>query len=150
MADLSFITPRLATGAALSSDGDALQVWEAGITHVIDCRGEFDDTIIFSKLPMMRVLWNGTPDDGEAKGSAWFGKSLEFALDALSRPKTKVLAHCAAGVNRGPSTAYAIMLAFGFDPVAATDIIHAKRPVTVGGIRYKLDAERAVHLLGYE
>jgi len=43
MADFSQITTRLFTGAAITSEEDVKALVEAGVTHVIDCRIEFND-----------------------------------------------------------------------------------------------------------
>lgn len=146
MTDFNFVTDRVATGAAVSSPDDVRLLYAAGVTHVIDCRREFDDTPLFADAKMM-VLWNGTDDDGQPKPADWFQRSLAFALAALAQPKMKVYAHCAAGVNRGPSTAYAILRAVGFTPAQAEKVIRAARPQV--GLRYKGDADTAIGVLGY-
>lgn len=60
---------------------------------------------------------------------AWFDRGVAFALDALAQPGTKVLSHCHMGINRGPSLAYAILLALGTDPVEALDALRRVRPI---------------------
>jgi protein-tyrosine phosphatase len=146
MADFSFVTRRLATGAAISGPDDVQALLAAGITHCIDCRGEFDDSSLLATSGM-GYLWNGTADDGQPKPPAWFAASLAFALPALVIPRAKIYAHCAAGVNRGPSTAYAILRALGLDPAGAEAMIRAARPQV--GLAYKNDADAAVTALGY-
>ena len=118
-----------------------------GVTHCIDCRAEFDDAPLFAGNPNISYLWNGVRDDGIPKPTIWFQKSLDFALSALASPRHKVYAHCLAGRNRGPSTAFAIMLALGWLPQDARDLIKKNRPVA--GIAYAADAERAIKELGY-
>ena len=149
MADFSFVTSRLATGAAITGPADVQALAAAAITHIIDCRDDFNDALLLSGHPAISYLWNGVPDDGNplTHGDAWFGKSLGFALPALSSPHTKVYCHCAAGVNRGPSTAFAIMLASGFTAVDAESIIRTARPVV--GLAYKAEAIASVANLGY-
>ncbi len=145
MADFSFVTSRLATGAAISGVADVDALMAVGITHIIDCRAEFDDTALFGVRAS--VLWIGTDDDGQHKPPAWFERGIAFALDALSHHRTKVYAHCAAGVNRGPSMAYAVLRAFGFSPQYAEQLIRAARPHV--GLAYKADADAAVIALGW-
>ena len=149
MADFDFVTPRLATGAAITSIADVDALIAAGVTHVIDCRAEFDDAPLLTANPTILYLWNGVPDDGNpaTHGVAWFGKSLQFALPTIAHPGSKVYCHCAAGVNRGPSTAFAIMLACGFTSINAVAIIKAARPVA--GIGYQNEAFDSVKQLGY-
>ena len=146
-ADFDFITSRIATGAALSNADDVQQIVAAGINVVIDCCDDFDDGELFASNPQIAYLYNPTADDGQPKPPEWFARSLSFALPLLAQPHTRVYAHCAAGINRGPSTAYVIMLALSFDPGLAEDLIRAARPIV--GLAYKVDALAAVKSLGY-
>jgi dual specificity phosphatase 3 len=146
MADFNFVTGRLATGAALNGPQDVAQLVQAGITHVIDCRGEFDDAPLFID-GNMSYLWLPTNDDGQPKPPDWFDKGIQFALDALTHHKTVVLAHCAAGVNRGPSMLCAILMALGFTQSDSIALIRARRPQA--NIAYAADATVAVIELGW-
>ncbi len=146
MSDFTFITPRLATGGGVNSAVDAQALKAAGITHIIDCRDDVDDAPVLTGLGLA-YLWNPTPDDGLVKPPAWFATSLTFALGALVQPHTRVLNHCAAGINRGPSTAFGVMRALGWTAVQAEALIRAVRPQV--GLRYKADADAAVSALGY-
>lgn len=146
MADFSFVTERLATGAAIGSADDVQQLIAAGITHVVDCRAEFDDGQLLASSGL-HYLWNPTQDDGQHKLPEWFGTSLSFALPAIPVAGAKVYAHCAAGVNRGPSTALAILMAYGLSPDLAEQLIRTARPQV--GLAYKADAIAAVSALGY-
>ncbi len=150
MADFTFITSRIATGAAISSADDVAQLVAAGVTHVIDCAAELmaTDGALLSAEPGFVYLPNGVLDDGQSKPPAWFGHSIEFALDALATPGHRVYSHCAAGVNRGPSTAYAILRSLGISAASAEAMIRAVRPQV--GLAYKADADAAVTALGYE
>jgi hypothetical protein len=128
MADFSMITPRLATGAAISDAGDVSQLKAAGITHVLDLRAEFDDAPLLAGSGLS-YKWNGTADDGSLKPAEWWEASLSFAVDAYSRLGTCLYCHCAAGHNRGPSTAYAVMRAcWGLGGDAAQAMIRIARP----------------------
>lgn len=149
MVNFDFVTSRLATGAAITAPADVQALAAAGITHIIDCRNDFNDAPLLASDPAISYLWNGVPDDGNpaTHGDTWFSKSLGFALPALSRPRTKVYCHCTAGVNRGPSTAFAIMLASGFTSPDAESAIRAARPVV--GLAYKTEAIASVADLGY-
>ena len=147
MPDFSVITERLLCGGQFSS-GDIGALRAAGVTHIISARAEYDDP-----LPLLNgffyLRW-GVNDDGlHPKPVEWFDKSVSFALAALSSPKTKVLAHCAAGFNRGPSIAYAIMRAQGWRRDEALAQLHLRRPICVGGIAYRDDADSALRALGF-
>ena len=79
--------------------------------------------------------------------AAWFGAGIGFALPALAQPRTKVYAHCAAGVNRGPSMAAAILMALGVNGPTVWQMIVSARPQV--SLAYFDDAVAAVASLGY-
>jgi hypothetical protein len=145
MADFSFVTVRLATGAAISTPDDVSALAAAGVTAVIDCRAEFDDGPLLAG--QFAYLWNGTEDDGTTKDPSWFARSLAFGLPLLAQPHQRVYCHCAAGRNRGPSTAYAVMRALGWGSADAEATIRAARPQVE--LAYKDDADAAIAVLGY-
>ena len=140
-----FVTQRLATGGALSGPTDVDALASLGVTHVIDCRAEFDDGALLAKR--FHYIYAPTADDGQTKAPAWFELGIVFALQALSQPRNRVYAHCAAGVNRGPSMCYSIMRALGWRDADALSTIKSARPVAQ--VRYSGDAEIAVVTLGY-
>ncbi len=146
--DFNFVDHRLATGAAIYSAADVQALVDAGVTHIIDCNSSFNDGELLASHPQITYLYNGTADDGQTKPPEWFQRSIEFALLALVAPKNRVYAHCAAGINRGPSTAYAILRAQGLSSLASEAIIRLARPQV--GLRYKHDADDAIVVLGYE
>ena len=146
MSDFNFVNGRVATGAAITIQADVDDLLASAVTHIIDCRAEFDDWQLLAQSGVS-YLWNGTQDDGNPKPTEWFEKSISFALAALAHPKNKIYAHCAAGSNRGPSTAYAILRALGYPAGLAETQIRLARPQV--GLRYKNDADSAVVLLGY-
>jgi hypothetical protein len=148
--DFNFVTPRLATGAALQSSQDVDVLVGADITHVIDCTlDSYETTAAFALHPALSCLWNPTQDDGQTKGVEWFHPSVEFGLMVMSYPDSKLYCHCSAGINRGPSTAFCIMLALGWTYNDALGAIHTARPATVNGVRYAQDAANALTTLGY-
>jgi protein-tyrosine phosphatase len=147
MADYNFVTTRLATGAALSSDADVQQLVAAGINAVLDARAEFDDAPLFTADPSILYCWNPTQDDGQHKPATYWDKTLAFSLPLLAKPNTKLLFHCAAGVNRGPSNLACVLMALGLSSDAAAQMIKAARPIAQIG--YLADAAAAVTSLGY-
>jgi dual specificity phosphatase 3 len=146
--DYSRATERLFVGAQIGSAADVAELKRAGVTHVIDANID-DESGLFPPLAGIALLPCPTPDDGAAKPAAWFEPVINFAIRALGRPGNIVLCHCFAGINRGPSLAYAILRAQDFGPVGALLVIRTARPATVGGIRYAGDAERALAELGW-
>lgn len=148
MADFQFVTPRLATGATILTLADAEQLQAAGITAVINAGDPTPEAGLYAQLGIA-YLANLVPDDGNpsSHGPGWFGASLSFALPILAQPHQRVYAHCNEGLNRGPSTALAILLALGFAPVAAVGLIRAVRPQVT--LAYQSEAIAAIPALGY-
>lgn len=153
----NWITDKIAVGGDdyLIDPSLVKKMKREGITHVIDCRSEAsrDDSwfphgsrhLHRSAKKQFDYFWNGTEDDGQPKSVNFFRKSIYFALKSLrDNPDAKIYVHCAAGYNRGPSVAYAIMLALGWDAEDAERAICSVRCV---GLLYQRDAERAVKKL---
>lgn len=144
--DFSVINSRILTGAAPVDEGFVKALQEAGVTHIIDVTDAEDDrSLLPTNFP---YLYNPTADDGTKKEPDWFAKSLTFALPMFAQPHTKLYTHCSAGINRGPSTAYAVMRALGWDSATALSLLKAKRPQVQA--RYSGDADAAIKALGYE
>lgn len=122
-----------------------LREWtDAGITDIVDARGEWSDESLVARLaPHVEYHWVGTDDLGRGQSDDWFDAGVSAALAALTDPTRKVVVHCHMGVNRGPSMAYAILLALGYGPVEALDLIRVARPIAA--ILYAEDALRWWH-----
>lgn len=146
MANISRVGERIWTGGDLPAHlgeaamlGELAEIRAAGITHVIDNRLEWSDERFFRRhAPDLRYLWNGADDVGQLMADKWFDTGVGAALGALRTPGAQVLAHCHMGINRGPSMAFAILLATGQSPVRALSAIRRARPVAA--IAYSLDA----------
>ena len=61
---------------------------------------EFDDRPLAEPLGI-HVLWNPTDDDFLPKPVGLLKHGVDFALEALSDPTTRLYIHCAAGVRTG-------------------------------------------------
>src|SRR5262249_6505555 len=61
----------------------------------------------------VQVLHNPTDDDFQPKPPELLRRGVDFALDALKEPESKVYIHCAAGVHRAPMMTLAILCAMG-------------------------------------
>ena len=149
MVDFSQITERLFTGAGISNAQDVDQLVAAGITHIVDARDDFDDeALVMASHPFIFYTWDPTADDGKhPKPREWFEKAVVIAMGAMIWSSSKIFTHCAAGVNRGPSLAYAILRAMGLSKDEAYNMIKAKRPQA--GIAYRDDADAALQQLGW-
>jgi protein-tyrosine phosphatase len=106
-----------------------LELFELGVTHIVDCRLEADEQELFDGIPEIAYLHAGMDDAGQAIPDSWFDETVGWVLDALSAPDARVLTHCHMGINRGPSLGYAVLLALGWDAVAAIDAIRSARPI---------------------
>ena len=54
---------------------------------------------------------------------------MDFAIEALDQPGTKLFIHCAAGVHRAPMMALAVLGSMGWGVEDAVQMIEARRPV---------------------
>jgi protein-tyrosine phosphatase len=130
---------RVAVGSGVWTAEDVAGLVREGITHVIDCRSTAAAEQLYRGTGIT-FLHAGTDDDQRPKRAEWFRKGVSFARDALSKPSTKVLVHCTAGINRGPSMAYAVLRAIGMGPYEAEFRIREVRPLA--GMCYRHDADR--------
>ncbi len=144
-ANAHFVTARLAVGGDLDNFDPNLAMRQAhdlkahGITHVLDVRQEWNDEALMRDLvPTIIYRHLGVDDAGQRIPGAWFEDVATWALAALEDPNAKVLTHCHMGINRGPSAGFAILLALGWEPVAALDAIRSARPIAY--IDYAEDA----------
>jgi protein-tyrosine phosphatase len=126
--DMTWITRRLALGGGIWNAQNMADVARAGITHIIDMQMEFDDTQL-AEPHGIQVLWNPTDDDFHSKPPQLFQRGVEFASDALSRPETRILVHCAAGVHRAAMMMLAILCSQGWEMETAMRTIVGRRPV---------------------
>jgi hypothetical protein len=125
--DISWVMDRIAVGGWIETEEKMRAVVEAGITHVIDMAWEFDDTPL--EQFGIKVLLNFTDDDFQIKPPELLHKGVEFALEALQQPGSKLLIHCVAGRHRGPMMTLAVLGALGWSLEDAMQIIADRRPV---------------------
>jgi len=125
--DITWLTDRIAVGGGIWSADNMAAVARAGITHVIDMQIEFDDTALAEPHGIV-VCWNPVDDDFEPKPAAVFTRGVGFALEALSKPETKLFIHCAAGVHRAPMMTLALLGVMGWTMEDAMNLIETRRP----------------------
>jgi protein-tyrosine phosphatase len=89
---------------------------------------EFDDRPLAQGYPV-QVLHNPTDDDFLPKPPQLFQNGVQFALEALDEPESKVYIHCAAGVHRAPMMTLAILRVLGWSLDDAKDLILRQRYV---------------------
>lgn len=144
--DFDFATPRIAVGGGLYDERDARAVLDAGISHVATVAEELEADVARLLAGRVTHLRNGKRDDrgrGGAEGAmAWFRQTISFAVPALEAdPAARVLLHCAAGMNRGPTSAYAVLRALGHPAEEALALVEAARPFAL--LIYVEEAEAA-------
>jgi len=126
--DMTWITDQIAVGGGIWNDAKMIQIFRAGITHIINMQIEFDDRPLAQPYALS-VLWNAVEDDFLPKPPEVFEKGVDFALNAMRDPGAKVFVHCAAGVHRAPMMALAILRASGWKLEDAMETIQSLRPV---------------------
>ncbi len=127
-ANLHFVTPNLAIGGDISHEQQLAELDALGITHLVDCRIEWDDAALFAEhLSHVGYLHHGMDDAGQVVPGAWFDAAMAW-IDAAG-PDAVVLTHCHMGINRGPSLGFAVLLHQGWDPIEAITAIRAARPI---------------------
>jgi protein-tyrosine phosphatase len=126
--DMTWVTDQIAVGGGIWSDANMIEVVREGVTHIIDMQIEFDDTSLAEPYGVS-VLWNPTDDDFRPKAPELLQRGVDFALEALEDPQSKLFIHCAAGVHRAPMMALAILRAQGWSLIDAVREIEDKRDV---------------------
>ncbi len=127
-ANLHFVTPNLAIGGDISHERQLAELDTLGITHLVDCRIEWDDAALFAEhLSHVGYLHHGMDDAGQVVPGAWFDAAMAW-IDAAG-PDAVVLTHCHMGINRGPSLGFAVLLHQGWDAIEAITAIRAARPI---------------------
>ena len=136
LANLHFVTAKLAVGGDLSSEDEGLsrqqlaEIAALGITHVVDTRFEWsDEQVVAEHASHVQYLHHGMDDAGQQVPHEWFEEAVSWIEAAYEQdPDAIVLTHCHMGINRGPSLGFAVLLAQGWDPVEAISAIRAARP----------------------
>lgn len=133
-ANVSAVTDRIWVGGDLAVHHDDLAFEQAeeliakGLTHVVDCRSELDDTHRWARYPFIDYRSHGMPDESQQVLPEWFDTTVGHLQGALQHSDTIVLAHCHSGVNRGPSLGFALLIAEGWEPIDAISAIRTARP----------------------
>ncbi|NUK13979.1 protein-tyrosine phosphatase family protein [Streptomyces lunaelactis] len=145
--DAQQVTEWLLVGAAPDSPLAVGELLELGVTHVLDCRTLRPVPPPAATCP--DLVWHSAPtaDDGTSRGADWYASCVAFAELASREESARLYCHCAAGVNRSPAAAYAILRSRGWPPPSARARILTRRPQARP--RYFEDAERCLHELGF-
>ncbi|MGA2354740.1 MAG: dual specificity protein phosphatase [Terriglobales bacterium] len=125
---MSWVTERVALGGGIWNPRNMEELAQAGVTHVLNMQIEFDDKPLAEPYGI-HVLWNPTDDDFLLKPPELLKRGVDFALEALGEPETRLYVHCAAGVHRAPMMTLAILCAMEWEIEAAMVLIETRRPV---------------------
>jgi protein-tyrosine phosphatase len=126
--DLTWVTDRIAVGGGIWNDQNMTELVRLGVTHIINMQLEFDDRPLAAPYPVT-VCHNPTDDDFQPKPPRLFKPAVEFALQALDHPESKVFIHCAAGVHRAPMMTLALLRVLGWPLNEALEHIQGRRYV---------------------
>ncbi len=126
--DMTWITERVALGGGIWNARNMEELAQAGVTHVLNMQVEFDDRPLAEPYGI-RVLWNPTDDDFMAKPPELLKRGVDFAMEALDEPETRLYVHCAAGVHRAPMMTLAVLCAQEWGIEEAMALIEGRRPV---------------------
>lgn len=125
----SRVTPSLYVGPQHRRNGRSALL-QAGITHIVNMRSEFDDAAHGLTLEATTTRENycylPTSDD-DAPSPAHLTKGITF-IDGAIEDGGKVYIHCAAGVGRAPMMAAAYLISRGYSVDDALDLIRMTRP----------------------
>ncbi len=124
--NFSQITTDLFIGTTPSSN-DYNILRGLGVKLVINMRVEFRPRKDRHESPL-KLLWLPTFDSPLIPISIkYLQRGAKAALEAINNDG-KVYAHCAGGVHRGVTMGAAILIAQGYAPQAAMELIKEKRP----------------------
>ena len=126
--DMTWVTDRIAVGGGIWNDENMEELLRHGVTHIIDMQIEFDDRPLAGPYPV-EVLFNPTDDDFLPKPPELFQAGVDFALEALEEPQSRIYIHCAAGVHRAPMMTLAILRVLGWSLEDAKALIQERRYV---------------------
>jgi protein-tyrosine phosphatase len=126
--DMTWVTERIALGGGIWNARNMEELAQAGVTHVLNMQLEFDDRPL-AAAHGLRVLWNPTDDDFLPKPPELLKRGVDFALNAMADPESRLYVHCAAGVHRAPMMTLAVLCAMEWEIEAAMVLIETRRPV---------------------
>ena len=112
----------------LQAATEQLTQWvDAGITHIVDVRGEATDEKWVGLIqPDITYIHLGTHDNGGAQDITWFDQGVRTIVKALEEADAQVVVHCHMGINRAPSMLLAALLELGYGIQPALNAIRIR------------------------
>jgi protein tyrosine phosphatase (PTP) superfamily phosphohydrolase (DUF442 family) len=132
--NFSQITECLFVGdTPLVQDYDLLR--ELGVRLVINMRFE-KRPVVDPHCPPLKFLWLPTLDTpGLVIPIRFLMRGVRAALETIQKGG-KVYTHCQRGRHRGAAMGASVLIALGYDPEEAIDLIKMMRPISDPGIFY--------------
>lgn len=132
---VGWVLPRLGVGSSPKTVADAARLVALGVTHVLDVRevrdiSDGNTADAPQKYVGTGITYHRSPmrDNGRQAPVSTYVDAVTFVKNAFAQPGTRVLIHCAAGMYRSPSVAYAVLRAMGHSPTDAwREVVSARR-----------------------
>jgi len=139
------VNSRIITGSRPTDQFDVVSLWRKyTVSHIINvCLTDDQPYVKLSGLNI-QYFWNPTADDGQDKPAEWTQNTLRYVMPLMAQAGWVFYIHCYDGINRGPSTAYAILRACGFTSDQAGLLIRLSRPLATVGVRYADTVDDAI------
>ncbi len=122
----SWITERIAVGGRIPDPEAMRRLRAEGITHVLNVAAECDES---DSARQAGIVYHhaGCEDDYEPKSPQFLDGAVQFAIDALEQPDTKLHVHCYAGARRSMMVTLAILRILGMSQQEAMELLTARR-----------------------
>jgi len=127
--DISWLTEKLAIGAAPRDTESLIRLRTMMITDIIDLRAERKENDALASIKTLNVHWIPIYDDWLPKNSEFF-KLLSRQTDSVCRnPEKKLAVCCGAGEHRAPLGGAVALWSMGYSLGEALELIKKSRPV---------------------
>jgi hypothetical protein len=126
------ITQSLSVGRYASPER-AGHLRAAGVTHVLNV-SDAPSKVVAGDGSFAAVEWVPL-DDAERLTEAEAVRVLDTLHRLVSEPGAHVYVHCVAGQLRSPTVIWLYLIACGFDPSSARDVIETRSPDAAPGAR---------------
>jgi hypothetical protein len=116
----------------------------AGVTHVFNV-SDAPSKVLAGEGSFAAVEWVPI-DDAERLTEAEAVRAIDTLHRLVCEPGAHVYVHCVAGQLRSPTVLWLYLIACGFDPAAARDVIESRAPDASPGARRLGDARVVYHV----
>ena len=127
--DISWITERLAIGAAPKTKEALIQLTRSGVNHLIDLRGERKPNDVLADSDELAVYWVPAYDDWLPKNTKLFLSLSGLCYSLIRNSNGKLAICCGAGEHRAPLGGAVALLTMGYSLDDAIEMIKKSRSV---------------------